>query len=108
MVEIGSKTDGCAKAKEVLSGFAVAKDHRRTSLDPNELLVLAVIPNQLDVSRGEDTKRNFKHAKDSRRSGSAVALDDTQDGALAQPETVTYFPVRLASIIIRSLPELVT
>jgi hypothetical protein len=40
--------------------------------------------------------------------GSAVVLDDIQDGVLAQPEPLTYFPVRLASSIIRSLPELVT
>ena len=30
--------------------------------------------------------------------GSAVALDDIQDGVLAQPEPVTYFPVRLAFV----------
>ena len=30
--------------------------------------------------------------------GSAVALDDIQYGVLAQPEPVTYFPVRLAFV----------
>jgi hypothetical protein len=30
--------------------------------------------------------------------GSAVALDDIQDGVLAQPEPMTYFPVRLAFV----------
>lgn len=30
--------------------------------------------------------------------GSAVALDDIQDGVLAQPEPVAYFPVRLALV----------
>ena len=30
--------------------------------------------------------------------GSAVALDDIQDGVLVQPEPVTYFRVRLAFV----------
>jgi hypothetical protein len=48
--------------------------------------------------RGEDTKRNLKHAKDRRHDTlcSAIALDDGQDRILAQPEPMTNLPIRLA------------
>jgi hypothetical protein len=44
-------------------------------------------------SRGEDTKRNLKHVKEPL--GGAISLNNVQDGVLAQPEPMAYFPVRL-------------
>jgi hypothetical protein len=43
--------------------------------------------------RGEDTKRNLKHVKEPL--GGAISLNNVQDGVLAQPEPMAYFPVRL-------------
>jgi hypothetical protein len=45
------------------------------------------------ASRGEDTKRNLKHVKEPL--GGAISLNNVQDGVLAQPEPMAYFPVRL-------------
>ena len=47
---------------------------------------------------GEDTKRNFKHAKRLRRRGALrrpIAFDDVENRILTQPEPMAYFPVRL-------------
>jgi hypothetical protein len=51
---------------------------------------------QAGTDRGEDT--NLITLRIRGELGSAVALDDVQDGVLAQPEPMTYFPVGLAFV----------